>query len=57
MTEFERIKKMSVVELAIYITKLQNTTIEDYERGFFPNGIFDNVAMLEKESDGEEKPV
>lgn len=57
MTEFERIKKMSVVELAIYITKLQNRTIEDYERGFFPNGIFDNVAMLEKESGGEEQPV
>lgn len=47
MTEFERIKKMDVVDLAIYISKLQLQAINDYEKGYFPKSIFDNVAMLE----------
>ena len=46
MTEFERIKAMDAVALAIYIKDLQLQAIKDYRNGFFPNGIFDNLAML-----------
>lgn len=49
MTEFERIKNMDVVDFAMYINALQLQAIDDYEKGFFPKGIFDNVAMLEAE--------
>lgn len=49
MTEFERIKAMNVIDLAIYINKLQNKAIEDYEEGFWPKNIFDNVIMLKCE--------
>ena len=49
MTEFERIKAMDVLELATYINKLQFQAIDNYENGYFPNGIFDNISMLERE--------
>ena len=49
MTEFERIKAMDRVELALYINKLQKEAIDDYENGFFPKGAFEIIAMLEGE--------
>lgn len=49
MTEFERIKNMNEVDFAIYINKLQTKAIDDYEKGFFPKGIFDNLNMLKSE--------
>ncbi len=49
MTEFERIKAMDKTELAIYINKIQTQAIDDYENGFFPKGIVDNIAMLNSE--------
>lgn len=49
MTEFERIKEMDVVELAIYINKLQNQAIDDYEKGYFPKSIVENMTMLKNE--------
>lgn len=56
MTEFERIKAMDVLELAEYINKLQYQAVDNYENGFFPNGIFDNIAMLEREVEPSQKP-
>lgn len=50
MTNFERIKAMSVVDLAIYINKIQKKAIDDYENGLFPKGIFANARMLESEA-------
>ena len=50
MTEFERVKAMNVIEMAEYIKDLQCKAIDDYEEGYFPNGIFENVAMLESEA-------
>ena len=55
MTEFERIKSMNVVDLAIYINKLQCQAIDDFENGYFPKGIFDNVSMLESEAKENKK--
>ena len=49
MTEFERIEAMDVVEFALYLNKMQNKAIDDYENGYFPKGAFENVAMLNKE--------
>ena len=49
MTEFERIKAMDIVEFALYLNKMQNNAIDDYESGYFPKGAFENVAMLSKE--------
>lgn len=49
MTEFERIKAMNVVEFAVYLNKMQLKAIDDYENRFFPKGVFENVAMLERE--------
>ena len=49
MTEFERIKAMDVVEFALYLNKMQNKAIEDYQNGYFPKGAFANVGMLKKE--------
>ena len=56
MTNFERIKAMSVVDLAIAINKLQKQAVDDYEEGFFYKGVFDNVTWLESEvrEDGKE---
>lgn len=51
MTEFERIKNMSEVDLAIYINKLQIKAIEDYENGLNPKGIVDNMTMLKSETE------
>lgn len=50
MTNFEKIKAMNIVDLALYINKLQLKAIEDYENGFFPKGAFDNIAMLKSEA-------
>lgn len=50
MTEFERIKAMDVVELAIYLSDLQRKAINDFENGFYPKGIFDTVEELEAEA-------
>ena len=49
MTLFEYIKQMDVIDMAIYINKLQLRAVEDYENGFFPKGYFDNITMLESE--------
>lgn len=49
MTEFERIKAMDVVEFALYLNKMQNKAIEDYQNGYFPKGAFANVGMLKRE--------
>lgn len=53
MTNFERIKAMSVIDLAMYINKLQKQAVDDYENGFFYKGVFDNVAWLESEVQDE----
>lgn len=47
--EFERIKAMDVTDLAIYINKLQVQAVRDYENGFFPKGIIENMTMLNGE--------
>ena len=51
MTEFDRIKNMDVVELAIYINKLQVKAIDDFEKGFSPKGIIDNMEMLNSDTE------
>lgn len=50
MTEFERIKAMDITDLAIFINKLQEKAIEDYETLIAPKSIVENIAMLKNEA-------
>lgn len=56
MTEFERIKNMSEMNLALYLSKLQFKAVDDYRNsGVYPNGISVEMLKAECDSDSEDK--
>lgn len=49
MTNFERIKAMDVIDLAIMINSWQTQAVFDFEKGFYPSSVFECVKWLGSE--------
>lgn len=53
MTNFERIKAMNVVDLAIWLNALQTKTVFDFENGLYPSSVYATANWLESEVQDE----
>lgn len=50
MTNYEKIRNMKPIDLAIYLTKMKEKTIEEYEeQRRYPDGIVKTLHMLNSE--------
>lgn len=50
MTNYDKIRNMEPIDLAIYLVKMREKAIDDYEEnGRYPDGIVDTLHMLNEE--------
>lgn len=50
MTNYDKIRNMKPIDLAIYLTKMREKAIDDYEtNGRYPDGIVETLHMLNEE--------
>lgn len=50
MTNYDKIRNMESIDLAIYLVKMREKAIDDYEEnGRYPDGIVDTLHMLNEE--------
>lgn len=50
MTNYDKIRNMQPIDLAIYLTKMREKAIDDYEEnGRYPDGIVETLHMLNEE--------
>ena len=50
MTNYDKIRNMQPIDLAIYLTKMREKAIDDYEaNGRYPDGIVETLHMLNEE--------
>lgn len=50
MTNYDKIRNMQPIDLAIYLTKMREKAIDDYEeKRRYPDGIVETLHMLNEE--------
>ena len=50
MTNYDKIRNMQPIDLAIYLTKMREKAIDDYEANRrYPDGIVETLHMLNEE--------
>ena len=50
MTNYDKIRNMQPIDLAIYLTKMREKAIDDYEeQKRYPDGIVETLHMLNEE--------
>lgn len=50
MTNYDKIRNMKPIDLAIYLVKMREKAIDDYEEnGRYPDGIVETLHMLNEE--------
>ena len=50
MTNYDKIRNMKPIDLAIYLVEMKEKAIDDYEEnGRYPDGIVETLHMLNKE--------
>lgn len=50
MTNYDKIRNMKPIDLAIYLVEMKEKAIDDYEKnGRYPDGIVETLHMLNEE--------
>ena len=50
MTNYDKIRNMKPIDLAIYLVEMKEKAIDDYEEnGRYPDGIVETLQMLNEE--------
>jgi len=50
MTNYDKIRNMKPIDLAIYLVEMKKKAIDDYEEnGIYPDGIVETLHMLNEE--------